>query len=80
MAESGRCSHRLVEVHLHENNLILPTIMKDYSVFRINGGEWPLLSYADEGLLAWLLCVQDQWGRAAAAPIDWWRSTCMRTI
>ncbi len=32
--ESGLCSHRLVEV----------PFTKDYSVFRINGGEWPLLS------------------------------------
>jgi hypothetical protein len=43
MAENGLCSQRLVEVHLHENTLILPIITKDYSVFRINGGEQPLL-------------------------------------
>jgi hypothetical protein len=37
MAESVLCSHRQVEVYLH-----------GYSVFRINGGERPLLSQADE--------------------------------
>jgi hypothetical protein len=52
MAESGLSSHRVVEVHLHENTVILPIIMKDYSVFRINGGERPLLSQEGGGLLA----------------------------
>jgi hypothetical protein len=52
MAESGRCSHRLVEVHLHEYTLIFPIITKDYSVFRINGGEQPLPPQAGGGLIA----------------------------
>ncbi len=60
-----------------------------YSVFRINGGQQPLLPQAGGGLIAWvhsyisnnyerLFCVQDPWRRAAAAPIGWWKSTCMR--
>jgi hypothetical protein len=52
MAESGLFSHRMVKVYLNENTLILPIIMKDYSVFRINGGEGPLLSQAGRGPLA----------------------------
>ncbi len=50
--ESSLCSHRLLEVHLHEYTLIFPIITKAYSVFRINGRDRPLLSQAGEGLLA----------------------------
>jgi hypothetical protein len=91
MAKSSLCSHRLVKVHLHENTLILPIIKKDYSVFRINGGERPLLSQDGGGSPAWvhsditinykrLFSVQDQWRGVASAPTGWRRSNCMSTI
>ncbi len=91
MAKSGLCSHRLEEVYLHENILILPNIMKDYSVFMTHGREARLLPQARVGLIALvdsdisnnskrLLCVQDQWRRAASAPVGWWGSDCMSTL